>query len=321
MTNFASSAIAKMRAPADMKIICIDVTNKCDLACSNCTRLLENQEHYWDMSPENFRLALRSLADFPGIIAMIGGNPCMHPEFELLCQIFSEEIKEKERRGLWTNNFFKHQDIARETFGVFNLNSHGNERGGKSLLAFKKISWYHEGHSEHSPLLTAIKDFFPEEVMWEKISQCDINQNWSATIIQVNGRLRCYFCEVAASFDQARGEDNGFEVGPDWWKRGIVEFSEQIQHFCPGCGVPAKFAGPLDCEEIDMFSETNRDIAQKSLKKRRKIIEIKTLEQLNTSRHKVTDYSKFLQFMNWPKFQRLKEHCRHRLSDIFKGGR
>jgi len=167
--------------------------------------------------------------------------------------------------------FFKHQEIAREIFGTFNLNSHGNKRGIKSLSPFKDISWYHEGHSEHSPLLTAIRDFFPEDVMWEKISQCDINQNWSATIIQINGRLRCYFCEVAASFDLARGEDHGFEVAAGWWKRSIGDFSEQIRHFCPTCGVPAKFAGVADHEEIDMYSESNRNIALKSLGKKRKI--------------------------------------------------
>ena len=85
--GIAETAIASMRSPKDMHIICIDVTNKCDLACSNCTRLLENQDAYWDMTPENFRLALKSLKGYGGIIAMIGGNPCMHPKFDELCQI------------------------------------------------------------------------------------------------------------------------------------------------------------------------------------------------------------------------------------------
>ena len=89
--GIAETAIASMRSPKDMHIICIDVTNKCDLACSNYTRLLENQDAYWDMTPENFRLALKSLKGYGGIIAMIGGNPCMHPKFDELCQIFVEE--------------------------------------------------------------------------------------------------------------------------------------------------------------------------------------------------------------------------------------
>lgn len=67
-------AIAKMRSPYQMGIICIDITNKCDLDCSNCTRLLVNQDKYWEMTPENFRMAVRSLAEYPGVIAVIGGK-------------------------------------------------------------------------------------------------------------------------------------------------------------------------------------------------------------------------------------------------------
>src|SRR6185503_15593991 len=88
-------AINAMRSPRDMAIICIDVTNRCDLQCSNCTRLLAQQRRKWDMTPDNFRLALRSLGGFDGVIAMIGGNPCIHPQFPELCRIFAEEIPEQ----------------------------------------------------------------------------------------------------------------------------------------------------------------------------------------------------------------------------------
>lgn len=168
----AEEAVSKMRAPRNMHIICIDVTNKCDLACSNCTRLLENQDAFWDMKPENFRLALQSLKDFHGIIAMIGGNPCMHPKFKELCKIFVEEIPNKMQRGLWTNNFFKHGALCEETFGTFNLNSHGNQRAEKHLSVLHHnvkskgaLSWYYQGSSNHSPILTAVKDLYPEEEM------------------------------------------------------------------------------------------------------------------------------------------------------------
>ena len=70
-TTIADRAIATMRSPKDMHIICVDVTNRCDLRCSNCTRLLANQKRHWDMTADNFRTALRSLSDYPGVIAMI----------------------------------------------------------------------------------------------------------------------------------------------------------------------------------------------------------------------------------------------------------
>ena len=98
-----------------MSIICVDVTNKCDLACSNCTRLLENQDALWEMTPDDFRTALRSLKDYPGIIAMIGGNPAMHRNYKELCRIFVEEVPERRQRGLWTNNVFKHEKVSNKS--------------------------------------------------------------------------------------------------------------------------------------------------------------------------------------------------------------
>ena len=169
-----AAALDRMRPPHKMHIICIDITNKCDLACSNCTRLLENQDAFWDMSLENFREAVRSLSDFPGTIAVIGGNPAMHRDFEGICKILVEEIPQKERRGLWTNNVFKHAELVKEVFGGFNLNPHGDARGIKSLEPIRelKIGNYYEGHSMHSPLLTAVKDIFPEIKKISYVDKC-----------------------------------------------------------------------------------------------------------------------------------------------------
>lgn len=306
-------AIANLRSPYEMKIICIDVTNKCDLACSNCTRLLENQDAFWEMTPENFRLAVRSLEGFPGIIAIIGGNPAMHRNFAELCDIFVEEAPNKNQRGLWTNNIFKHSDIAKEVFGVFNLNPHGSERGIKSLAGLKSRAWYHEGHSSHSPLLTAVKDLFDEEGMWDRISNCDVNHDWSASIVQNKGRLRAYFCEVAASFDLARGTDNGIEPVPGWWRRNVSEFEDQVAHFCPGCGVPAKLRGHMDYEDTDTYTASNADLALKSLSKNRKIIELAGKQGNNKIDHKVTQYSTNLRAMGQ------KKNFMHRIKEMFVG--
>ena len=288
-------AVSKMRGPRNMHIICIDVTNKCDLACSNCTRLLANQDHLWEMSPENFRLALRSLEGFSGIIAMLGGNPCMHSRFEELCAIFEEEIPEKLQRGLWTNNPFKHEDICRKTFGTYNLNAHGEERAHPAIERLTKaarddgkIAWTYMGNSMHAPLLTAIKDIYAPEEMWEKITQCEINRDWSATILQNKyGELRAYFCEVAASFDVSRGGDNGHKVFPGWWNQHITAFKDQIARFCPGCGVPAKMKAWKDSDEIDTYTRSNADLALDAKARGRKVREMNRAE---FDSHRVTDY-------------------------------
>lgn len=294
--SYADIAIGKMRGPENMHIICVDVTNKCDLACSNCTRLLKNQESLWEMTPENFRLALQSLKNYNGIIAMIGGNPCVHTQFEKMCEIFREEIPNQFQRGLWTNNYFKHREVIERTFGALNLNPHNMERANDKLkdlynvmVVQKKFNGgYYTGNSHHAPLLTAIKDLYPEKEMWDKISRCDINKDWSASIVQNNGELRAYFCEVAASFDLARGEDHGHPVVLDWWKKPITAFSDQVKHFCTGCGVPARLRGHMDNEEIDTYTKSNADIAEKSAKQKNRKIQLLDVEKKLD--HKVTEY-------------------------------
>lgn len=293
--DMIDNAIAKMRAPSAMSVICIDITNKCDLDCSNCTRLLANQETLWEMSLENFRAACESLKEFPGTIAVIGGNPCMHSKFPEICSIFSEVIQNKEQRGLWTNNAFKHQDICVKTFGGFNLNPHGVVRGYLSLKSLYKktgkVGNLYFSPSHHSPLLTAVKDLFKPAEMWEKISECDINKNWSGTLIENKGKLRAYFCEVAASFDLANGTDVGMDVAPNWWKLPIQKFGDQIKSLCPNCGVPARLKGHMDYEETDTYTVSNIHLVNISLAKKRKVKLLEPADYQNHLAHKVTEYT------------------------------
>jgi hypothetical protein len=295
----AQSAIRRMRGPEQMGIICVDVTNKCDLACSNCTRLLVNQDHYWEMSPENFRTALRSLRGYPGIIAMIGGNPCMHTRFEELCEIFREEIPDQRQRGLWTNNIFKHGGVIEATFGALNLNPHDNPRAVGALQAlYQRMvvergfnGGYYAGYSEHAPMLTAVRDLYGEREMWEKIAGCEINRDWSASIVQNQGQLRAYFCEVAASFDLARNEDHGLAVTPGWWRKPLQDFSSQVRRFCPGCGVPARLKGHMDHEETDTYTVSNADIAAKAAGAKKRKVVLMSVERQADLGHRVTKYA------------------------------
>ncbi len=298
--NDINWALPRMRSPSEMGIICIDITNKCDLACSNCTRLLENQKDYWEMTLDNFRLACNSLKNYTGVIAIIGGNPCMHSQFEKITEIFCEVITNKHQRGIWTNNAFKHLDRIRNNYGAFNLNPHGVERGIKSLRPLREslISQkgvnvgYYEDHSEHSPLLVACKDILPENKMWQSIVNCDINKNWSASIVQNNGKLRAYFCEVAASFDLAWNRDTGIPVYLDWWKEKIDLFSTQINTACPGCGSSMRLTASFDYEETDTYSPSNETLAINSQKwKKRKIIPI-NFDLVNVTDRPITKYNK-----------------------------
>jgi len=146
--------------------------------------------------------------------------------------------------------------------------------------------------------------------MWDRISKCDVNHEWSASIVQNRGKLRAYFCEVAASFDLAQGTDNGIDPVPGWWRRNVSEFEDQIALFCPGCGVPAKLKGHMDYEETDTYTSSNADLALKSLNKKRNIIELIGMQGNATIDHKVTDYSQ-------RKIARAKQKFKYRVRSLF----
>ncbi|OIQ91291.1 putative glycosyltransferase EpsJ [mine drainage metagenome] len=265
--RLAAAAITGMRPPSAMQVICIDVTNRCDLRCSNCTRLLAQQPERWDMPPAHFRAALRSLAGYAGVIAMIGGNPCLHPDFAALCRIVVEEVPLARQRGLWSNNIFDHQALVRDSFGFFNLNPHDDARGLASLAGLRAQlpeARSYQGPSRHGPVLAAARDLQPDAAaLWADIGRCDVNQQWSASIVENRGRLRAYFCEVAAAFDLARGTDHGLAVEAGWWRRPIDDFAAQIRHFCPGCGLSMRLPPRLDRDETDDYTPSNADLLER----------------------------------------------------------
>lgn len=50
-----------MRSPAEMDIIQIDISTKCHLRCSNCTRLTAHQPKREDMPLKTFERAVKSM--------------------------------------------------------------------------------------------------------------------------------------------------------------------------------------------------------------------------------------------------------------------
>ena len=70
-----------MISPASMKIIQIEVTNSCIHNCSNCTRFCGLHEKNFMMSQEQFEQAVDSLAEYRGIVGVMGGEPTLNPRF------------------------------------------------------------------------------------------------------------------------------------------------------------------------------------------------------------------------------------------------
>lgn len=297
--------IDKIRNGKNDIIQIIVAPHSCDIAlCSNCTQLIPFRKDRAFMTPDVFREALRSLKDWPGVRALFGGNPCVSPHFSEYCRIMREEIPDQSRRGLWTNHLMTQEkaQAARDTFwprGRHNLNVHGSSDAAKlmreylpgwNVMGENRLSW-------HSPILMDWKDYGipPEE--WVRLREsCDINQNWSAAIIQRDfdgvPRPGVYFCEVGAALDGVRNVNHSILAEPGWWSWPISRFQGQIQNCCDaGCGVPLKRKGSRDLDFTYDYSPAWADVVEPVVHKRRKL-DAKIHDELPIATELTTDYQR-----------------------------
>lgn len=277
----------------------VHITRACDLACFGCTQGSNLAGKPVVMSLEHFERAVQTLVDYPGVVGIFGGNPCVHPYFEEICEILSKYI-EFEHRGLWSNNLMGYGAICRKTFNpaYSNLNVH------TSREAFEEIrrDWpeaFPKGlaDSRHSPPFVAIKDMedISEEDMWRMIQTCDINKYWSAMVCVFRNQLRGYFCELAGAQSMLHENekdypDTGVEITHDWWKPNVNYFSSQISKHCPDCGIPLRGFGSLAIGgKVEQVSKTHVDIYK--MKRPGRTIEIVTsTKQLGGKVPRTTDY-------------------------------
>lgn len=147
-------------------------------------------------------------------------------------------------------------------------------------------------------------EIYDEEKAWELISECDINQHWSAMIAEFRGEPRAYFCEIAGA-QAVLNQDNpdypdtglflprqyridGKEVA--WWKLPIQCFDEQVRFHCHRCGVPLRGHGELaqSKDGVNQVSAEYRDLYRP--KGNRRVEEVTQLVQLGEPLPKMTHY-------------------------------
>lgn len=233
----------------------IDVTNACTRACSNCTRFVGHRESFV-MEPAVFQQAAEALADFPTssppvagidhkVVGIIGGEPLIHPRFTELAEIFSRAIPNRENRGLWTGLQWqktRYAELIERVFGYVNNNRHDTE-------------------CRHSPILVAVSDVVEDSMVWRNmIGACWLQQLWSATVTPKG----FFFCEIAGTMDLLFDGPGGLPVEPGCWRRPLTDFQEQINRWCPRCGVPLNLRGRIDHEEVDDVSHTNLEALAES---------------------------------------------------------
>jgi hypothetical protein len=279
-----AQALAKMVPPSKPRknawrggIIQIWVTRSCDKACFGCTQGSNLAGKSTDITPEQFEEAVLSLKGFWGVYGVFGGNPAVAKHFEAYCEILRKHVPQ-EQCGLWCNKLFGKGKIAAKTFNpkVSNLNVHLDQ------AAFDEFKRDWPGSrpfglkedSRHAPVYVAMQDVvdadgnhIPEAEQWDKIANCDINQNWSSMICVFRNQLRGFFCEIAgaqAMLHQHEPDypDTGVAVVPGWWQRPMTDFAAQVRLHCKACGVPLRGYGSLAQDEsgIEQVSATHASI-------------------------------------------------------------
>jgi len=269
-----------MRNLLDMDTIQIEVTNACRNRCANCTRYVGHYEP-WFMPFDYFKDAVDSMIEYPKMVGIQGGEPLLHPDFERMCVYLRTRISDKKKLGLWTTlptGYEHYREIICKTFGNIFINDH------------TRPDIYHH------PSLVAIKDVFKESnVMWYKISHCWTQESWSASI----NPLGTFFCEMAASMSMLYKDSTvAWKLEPGWWNRQVWNFKEQIEYWCPQCGMACNLKRKSSIEIIDDISQhhfdrlkdTSQKIKQGSYNLITNAKEVSAKETQQLAAYKDTDY-------------------------------
>lgn len=262
-----------MRSPEDMQIVLIDITNACTERCSNCTRFCGNHKKPFFMDFETFKRAVDSMEGFPGLVALIGGEPTLHPEFERFMEYLQQKYprQERQKRLYYPQDKFifelLHQEFESHRLATKADGRRTFERAGIGIYS-NMSGTYHKYHEQiqdtfqvqflndhinpsfHQPGLFARKDLGISDEEWIPMrDNCWLQNAWSATITPKGA----FFCEVAAAMDMLFDGPGGWPIEPGWWKRKPEDFGEQ-KCWCEYCGFPLKTFMRPSSDEIDDVS-------------------------------------------------------------------
>jgi hypothetical protein len=263
-----------VRSPADMDLLMVESSNRCFLSCSNCTRAVAHQTETREITPEQFRQALRNLDGWyqPGrAVGLIGGEPTLNRRFRELCEVFKEEwnpgqdtthgrapipIAEFDRfaserlfdrgngRGLWTSfgpKFREYYEDIMDCMSLWNPNDHSEGTG-----------LHQTGMVDAREMMDALG--LPWEDFPKYRDNCWVQNTWSASITPKGN----YFCEFAGQLDLLYNDGKrAWKDEPGWWKRTPDQFGDQLE-ICEMCSLCLPGPSQRDALERDIISENHR---------------------------------------------------------------
>lgn len=226
-----------MRSIISMDNVQIEVTNACHRSCSNCTRFCGHTKPYF-MGLKEVENALDACEGYPKMVGIMGGEPLLHPQFEDICNLALSRFP-RERLGLWTclpPGKENYRDVICKTFGNILINDHSRD------------------DIYHAPILVASEEIYPNrDELFYIIDKCWLQNSWSAAI----NPKGAFFCEIAASMSLLFGTDKAWPVEKGWWWRTPKDFKEQIEEYCPKCGIALPLPRRLSNDGRDDISLSN----------------------------------------------------------------
>jgi hypothetical protein len=227
------------------------------------------------MEEDAFKKAVDSLEGFPRTIGVMGGEPTLHPKFEVFARYIAEKHPPTYKhnparwpvrnfiRYMWDKNYFWHESMnTRHGPGFW---GGGGQKYYEYFETIQDAFPYqlindHKNNAMHQPLLVSRKDLGITDEEWLPLRDaCWIQNMWSATATPKGA----FFCEVAGALDMLFDGPGGWPVEPGWWKREPEEFGEQLK-WCELCGAALRTKGRLSSEEIDDVSPTLYEMLEKA---------------------------------------------------------
>lgn len=193
------------------------------------------------MTLEQIKVGLDSIANFPAVKGIIGGEPTFHPQFEEMCKIVKESGIPKEQLAIFVSSNPKldqYWQLITDTFGIICRNDHTEAQKNVCL---------------HQPLTIAVQDVVSDEdVQKQLIEGCWVERTWCGTV----NHYGAYFCEIAAQLDLLLFDGaNAWDVIKDWWDTDPGAFTEQANNLCGYCGMCLPIQRELIKNTTEKFSE------------------------------------------------------------------
>lgn len=207
-----------MRPIYENTVIQIDITNACHLSCANCTRFVGHHRKPYFMDLDTVRKAIASLDGCPARIGIMGGEPCLHPQFREIIAIVREMVPDRRKREFWTAGF-RWREYKDDILATFD----------EDRVAFNDHT---QTTGRHAPLLVAIEEVVEDpELRKMLIDNCPFQAKWSASITPKGA----FFCEIAAAQDWLFDGPGGYPIEPGWWNKRQVDFQDQVDRYCGKC--------------------------------------------------------------------------------------